>query len=71
MRDIYVLQCLDREDNVNMCCIANELVSTASVTNIITKLAKKGLAKRVDAKGDDRRKVYVRITKKGREVLNG
>ena len=71
MRDLHVLQQLAFHKRVNISALSNALVSTASVTTIITKLAKQGLVKRVSSQGGDRRNVFVEITQAGEDLVNG
>ena len=76
LRDLYVLQTLAYHKRMNVTSLANNLVSRASVTTIITKLAKKGLVARVACcpnsdECKDRRNVYVEITPAGEELIRG
>ena len=76
IRDLYVLQTLAYHKRMNVTSLANNLVSRASVTTIITKLAKKGLVVRVACcagtdECKDGRNVYVEITPAGEELIRG
>jgi len=67
-RDCYVLEKL----LVCEACpseLADSLISTASITMTSNKLVKKRLITRVNDK-DDRRKVIMTITKKGKEAIS-
>jgi DNA-binding MarR family transcriptional regulator len=67
---LLVLQEIDRREEVTPSAIAKALqFSQATVTNVVDRLEESGLASRRRSDGD-KRKILLRITTKGREVLD-
>ena len=68
-RQVYVMEQLLTEDKTAS-DLAGDLLSTASMTQIIDKLEAMKLARRAHSKRD-RRCWVVSLTKKGKELLDG
>lgn len=69
MNEIHVLEAIQKSDEATMSNIAKRLhVTVGTLTTSINRLVDKGYCERYQTK-EDRRKVFIRLTKTGRHVL--
>jgi len=65
----FLLTCLSNEDYLTMSAIAKKMGhSTAAATGLVDRLEKLGFVERVHA-AEDRRKIMVRITAEGSQIV--
>ena len=70
MRELHVLNELNEHGRMATSKLSGDLISQPSLTLIVSKLSQLGLVERVKSRAD-RRKVYVDITVRGEEIVNG
>ncbi|MFW5894710.1 MAG: MarR family winged helix-turn-helix transcriptional regulator [Bacillota bacterium] len=69
MNEIHVLEAIQKSDEATMSNIAKRLhVTVGTLTTSINRLVNKGYCERYQTK-EDRRKVFIRLTKNGKHVL--
>jgi len=69
MNEVHVLEAIDKSEDPTMSHIASRLrVTVGTLTTSINRLVDKGYCERFSQEGD-RRKVFIRLTQKARDVL--
>ena len=70
MNEVHVLEAIDKSEEPTMSNIAGRLrITVGTLTTSINRLVDKGYCERFSKEGD-RRKVFIKLTQKARDVLN-
>ncbi len=70
MNEVHVLEAIEKSDEATMGNVARKLrVTVGTLTTAINRLSEKGYCERYSMTGD-KRKVFLRLTDKAREVLS-